>query len=249
MRKYLKKSHKKFTRKFAKKGAHLNKKMTASKDLIVYMSPQQMPFPPRYRTKLQCDLQGYVTSATAASGNFYFLMNSIYLPAASGGFPNSSPAIASLLPTGYSSLLNAHLYQRFRVFASKITVQVVPSAQADTVNFTITPSNAAGTPSVTYTAMAQPYTTSRLCQSNQKSFVKNFITQHKLEGVPKKAIEDDLSGNYEGSYATQVNQPRYWNCNWSTVDAVNTTTPLLFVVRLEYFVEMWSDTTGTLLES
>lgn len=223
---------------------------SASPTLVTYMSKGQSPFPRRYRTIFHSSIYGFV-AAGSTSGHFTVNMNSAYLPWAGGAWPNALPAIATLQPAGYSSVVNGTLYQNVRVYGSKLSVEFLPQALTDTVQVTLTPAVSAAVPTSVATAMAQPYTKQLLMSSSKMnsrngSFISNYMSQSKLLGVNKKAIEFDLSGNYTHTYNGDPANLFYWVVNLTTPDAVALATNLEYRVKLNIYCELYNDSAAIL---
>lgn len=227
-----------------------NRGFSASPTLVTYMSNGQSPFPRRYRTKFNASIYGYV-AAGSTSGHFSVNLNSAYLPFAAGSWPNALPAIATLQPAGYSSVVNQTLYQNVRVYGSKLLVEFLPQALTDTVQVTLTPSVSAATPTSVANAMAQPYNKQLLMSSSKMnsrtgSFISNYMSQSKLLGVNKKAIEYDLSGAYTHLYNADPTNTFSWVVNLTTPDAVALATNLEYRVKLVIYCELYNDSAAIL---
>lgn len=225
----------------------------ASPTLVTYMSKGQSPFPRRYRTIFHSSIYGFV-AAGATSGHFTVNMNSAYLPWAGGTWPNALPAIATLQPAGYSSIVNGTLYQNVRVYGSKLLIEFLPQALTDTVQVTLTPAVSPAVPTSVATAMAQPYTKQLLMSSSKMnskngSFISNYMSQSKLLGVAKKAIEFDLSGNYTHVYNGDPVNLFHWVVNLTTPDAVALATNLEYRAKLMIYCECYNDSAAILSQT
>lgn len=248
---------KRFVKKHGVKPTHMRgakKNRRFNKELITYLAPSQMPFPPRYRTKFVTEFMGSNAAGNYAANARYFIsLNSCYLPMNSGGWPNTLPAIATLAPTGYSSILNANLYQSARVYGSKVEIEFLPQALTDTLLVTLTPSQTSSNPASAAVAQQQPYTKKMFFSSSKtngkNNKLVNYITQHKFLGVSKRAIEDDLSGNYIQAYDAEPVNRLFWVINVITPDVTVTVAPVEFRVKVTYYVECFGATTATLLET
>jgi len=219
-------------------------KVRATSELVTYMAPRQMPFPPRYRTKFNIDIYGSI-AAGSATGQYFASLNSCLTPLAGGAWPGPSLAIAGAECTGLTQLLNANFYKKFRVYGSKISIEFLPQALADTVEVIVLPSD---TSSLTVAPLlGQPYAKNMMMSSSKMnsksgSFISNYMTVHKFLGVSKRAIEDDLSGQFAGSYTADPSTQFYWVVSWVTPDAVNLVTPLEYRLKLTYYTELYSPT-------
>lgn len=250
-RRYIKRRNTLFSRNRLRKSKYF-----ANKGMISYMAPLQQPMPPRYRCKFSIGAQFNVDpAASVASGAFVVDMNNIRLPFATSGldaapYANFAPSTAATLnPANYSALVNAELYQKYRVYSSKMILKVIPSAQSDTVMVTVVPALSTLGPSSTGTALAQPFCKSRLFQASQIGVISNYIAQHTLAGTTRRAIEDDLSNRYMGRYTNDTIEIFNWFVNWNTVDGVNLTTPLIFEVKMEYYCELFSDVSAQTIQT
>jgi len=245
-----KRTKRRVRRRMHKKKSH----SYASTNVVQYKAPRSMPFAPRYRTKMHCDIYGSLAAATAASGHYYVKLNNALLPYTGGGWPSAVPAIATLNPTGYSSIVNINLYSQYRVIASSITIEFLPSALADTIEVTVTPSAANTIPATTAVAMQQPYTKSMFMSSSKQnsrngSSITNYIDVARFLGVRKQALQDDLSGEYIGAYNAPSTIQFYWVVNWATPNNANNTTPLDYRVKMTYYIECFGAIFAEMLET
>lgn len=232
---------------FKKKG----RKFKANPGTVTFMSNSLIPVPPRYRCKFTCSIYGAIASG-AATGLYQISLNAMQLPFnTTSPMPGALPAVATLNPTGLSQLFNLMMYTQYRVYGSSIKLEVFPQALGDTVEFTITPSFDITAPPSTQIAMAQPYTKTLLVGAGKgKSYISNYITQHRLVGCSKRAIEDDLSGVYQDSIfpASAIQYPAYWILNWSTPDTANLNQSVNYKCTMTYYVELFGQNVAALTE-
>lgn len=253
--------------------AKAKKNVKASKELVTYMAPQQLPLPPKYRTKFTAKFFGSVPAAAGSASRTWLVnFNDPSLPFAytgTGTFGASTnlfdaPSIANntLNPTGFTTLWNTNMYQAARVYSSSIALEMIPSALADTVEAYIMPISAipaagfvVGTSN--YMALSQPLTKSQIFSSSKTNNIKNkgqlvnYCSQHKLLGVSKRAIEDDLSGNYEIDLANNTPNPlvpTYWQLGYDTLNKADLATFLDYRISVTYYVELYSLNVGQLLQ-
>jgi len=144
---------------------------------------------------------------------------------------------------GYSEL--KAIYNNWRVYGSKISVTLTPQALTDTVQLAVLPSYNSIISESLATVQQQPFAKSMQVSSSRGSGrpLTNFITQHKLAGVRRQAIEDDLSGKF----AANPGNPSVtatWNIFWETPDGVNLATNCTYNVKLTYFVEWFESNAG-----
>lgn len=233
-----------------------NKNYNANNRKITYFASSQMPFAPRYRTKLTLAFYGNIaigfTNNTA--GLYTVRLNSVFQPAASGNWPNALPAIATLAPAGYSSLANTNLYRTVRVYGSKIEMYCVPETSTDVIEVCITPSTVATAPASTAAAMEQFYTKQKLFNAgknlgNSKDVLKSYMTQHKFLGCRAGAIEDDLSGTFVHAYNGNPGVPMYWVVNAAMTDGVASTGTIDYTIKMTYWIEMYNSTGAIALET
>lgn len=230
------------------KGYNVN----CNKELVTYMVPHQMPFPPRFRTKMTCAIYGSI-AAGVNTATFTSKLNSCLLPFAGGTWTGASPAIATLNPAGFSAICNQNYYTSFRVYSSKILVEFLPQALADTIQIVIVPSISTGG-SVFAVSLEQPYAKSMFMSSSKQnsargSALTNYITVHKFMGVSKRAIEDDLSNKFNGFFNAQPGTLLEWVVEFVTPDAVVTVTPLEYRAVMTYYVEFYNAVNSTFVET
>lgn len=232
-------------------------KMFISKDVISYMPMGKLPYPPRYRTKLHIGVAGNIPAATT-SGAYSILQNGVFHPfnaaAVSGlltNIPGSLIPVANLAPVGFSNMCGAAaIYNSYRVFASSVKIQFIPGSVADTVNATLIPviyQTVNGVTSSTYTyptssteAMELPFAKNKLFMANQQgSPLKHSISQHKLFGVKKASIVDDIY-TYTGTYASLPVNKSLWMMFFETADATGLGSPLSYRLDVTYTVEFFN---------
>lgn len=140
------------------------------------------------------------------------------------------------------------MWSNCRVYGSKCSVVLTPQALADTVQVALIPSYADLTSASLADVQMNPFAKNITYSSSRGSGrpLTNFITQHKLLGVRRQAIEDDLSGKFaaDGNGADPQNVA-FWNIFWETPDAANLTQDVTYNVKMTYFVELFEQGTGT----
>lgn len=248
---------KKSRKTHVKRKRMFKKKYNASNKRLTYFAPGQMPFAPRYRTKLTLAFYGNIATGfiNNSAGLYILKLNAAFVPANSGNWPNPAPAIATLQPGGYSSLANTNLYRTVRVYASKVELEVIPETSTDPVEVCITPSTAAGAPASTGAAMEQLYTQQKVFNAGKAvgkqgdDRLKTYMTQHKFLGCTARAIEDDLSGTFAHAYNGNPGVPMYWIVNIATISGAATTAPISYTVKVTYWVELYNSTGAIALET
>lgn len=229
-------------------------KTFATREMITYMSPQQMPYPQRYRTKFTTAVQFNITAAQQA-GQIPIRLNSCNLPFGSSGlgaapYANALPSVATLQPAGFTAMFTTSQYQKCRVYASSIEINFAALSQSDPMMVTITPSVSGNNPTLTSIALEQPYTKHYLFTANRsRSVLRNYMTAHRLVGATQRAIEDDLSGNHYFSNGGQPGIPTYWVVNWNVVDAANSSSVVICEIKVIHYVELFSNYDAIMAET
>lgn len=245
-----------FKKRTFKKSSYTKNHAKANDELVIYMAPRQLPFPPRYRCKMVTAVYGYITTGAGSQSARYFLtFNSVFAPLSGGGFPNITPP-DTVEPTGFTQICNANFYRNFRVYGSKIMLELMPGNLLDTVECTITPSNTSSVPATVGTANGELYTRSGFFSSSKNnanskggSEIVNYMTVHKFFGVTKRAIEDDLSGNFIGTYNADPVTKLYWVVNYATPNGAGLTNQIDLRLRLTQYVEFFNNTSANMQES
>lgn len=219
-----------------------SKKNFASKNVIKYMPGRQLPLPPRYVTKLECDNTGTFTSGGAFVSNGYFVkLNSINNPmnTAATNLPNPTLAIATLDPTGLKTLFNVNGYTEFRVFKSQIMFKMTTASLSDNIGVCIIPAFTGQT--ATYDiARSKPFAKEMNFNTlNNGKWIRNTIGVPKLVGVRAQAIKDDLSGNFIGDLAADPGQTLLWNIYLKDLNGGNLTVTTGWEIKIRYWVELF----------
>lgn len=238
-------------RRFLRARGKKGNKTRATREMITFMSPKQMPYPQRYRTKFTTSVQGNLATTGAAkiNGQFFVRLNNPSQPfndsqldGTVNVYANFLPATATLQPAGLTSMFNTNQYQKMRVYSSRIEVNFIPLAISDPINVTITPSLNNATPALASSALEQPYTKQCVFDaSRSRSKLSNYITQHTLIGCTKRAVEDDLSDKFTVTTGSTPGIPLYWVVNWSMVDNVAFSANILVVIKVIHYVEMFAN--------
>lgn len=230
------------------------------KELVIYRNPKSIPFPSRYRCRLETNIYGYIPAATApgsAGVTYTALLNQAYQPYNSTSIPpNSNPVANTVNPTGYSSFANANLYTNVRVLSSRIKVEFLPESLLDTIQVVLVPTVGAPGRNVS-DWINQPFAVQGLMSSSKDdhnsrrggSELISSMTQHKLLGVSPRAIMDDLSGNYIHVYNSSTPVPMFWQIGWTTPDGSATVANIKYRFILEHYVEMFDPFVGATLDT
>jgi len=128
--------------------------------------------------------------------------------------------------------------------SSRITFEMACSYAGDIMVVCVTPSLGGTTPTSTAVAMGQQFTKTKLIQMGQPASscrIINKMSEAVITGVPKKAIEYDLSGNTIGNYTAQPADVNYWVVNFNRDDGAVTTGVTGWRCVLEHEVEYFGD--------
>lgn len=242
----------KYQRKYRKRKALKGEKISCSSERLTYMVNNQLPIPPRYRTKVTTMVYGRIEPADLAitgANRAYVNMNSIYLPfnngtwgaGGTGPFTLNSGLPSTIQPAGTSMLSRFQMYQAFRVYSSKIELSIVPETASDYIEATITPSENTNSPGNVGAALAVPYTKHLLFATGKgKSKLTNYMSVHKMRGVSKTALANDLSGQFEGAYNANPASRQYWIINLGQNNGDGTSLDIAFDLKITYWVEFFS---------
>lgn len=218
---------------------------------VVYIPPKS-PVSPRY----VCTMTRSFTNIFPlgfSSYNVSCFLNSPFqcfntgnnYPAASQGSSVTDNA------TGYASLCNGNFYLRSRVVASSCRVLLIPGVATDELTCSLCPSTTLNTPASIQIASGQPYNKTWDCmylkEIDGKSSGSNRISVHKLVGVTRQAIENDLSGQFNANFGGFPLNKLYWTLNFATLDNVATTAIIQCRVLVKYKVELYEPANMNLL--
>lgn len=225
---------------------------SATNDLVIWKNPRSKdPFPQRFRTVMHTAIQGSVPVGT--SSNLYFVRgNSAYLPFVGGAWGSGLPGIGTLNPTGYSNLVNNNFFYKWRVMSSKIRVQFAPQAAVDTIVVTVTPSFNSATPASTQAALTQQFTKYKTIGENQPESSQTITSEmhtHRLLGVRRQAILDDLSGQFFGNAASTPANVWAWVVNFQVIDAAVSINKIPYTCEVMHEIELFGDSTAADLET
>lgn len=249
-RTYRKKTYKKTYKKYNKKS---NARLNVNSERLTYMMGRQtaLPFPPRYKTKLTFSVYGILEAGDLdgiGEGRCWVNLNSPYHPIentswgplGSGPFTLPTVSHATIQPAAFSQICNATLYQSFRCYGSSIKITLTPKQTADNIELAITPSNQTGAPIAVATAMARPYSKRALMQVGKgKLGVNNYMSTNRLLGVTKSAIQNDLSGQFIGTFGTNPASQQYWIINVAKPNTTDSDADMDFEMTVTYYVEFF----------
>lgn len=212
-----------------------------------------LPFPESVRTTFFCEADYKIAIATASITSGAVKLNSPWLPfrpGASSAFSSYTflgPATeATLLPTGWSVLATANLYQFYKVLRSTIRIRWSGANSSNNVVVTVIPTFDVASFSSIYTARAAPMARQATFSVSKQStgvdrdgwFTYSF-DPYKLYAATRSEEKGDLvSGG--GTYNTDPLVVLWWQVFVQSTDLdVSATTASLFQVKVKYDVELF----------
>jgi len=170
----------------------------------------KLPLPPRYKTSMTISNAGFVAGGTASTF-FEVGFNSLQNPfQALSAIPGNALPLGND-PIGYSQLVDLDSYTKYRVYASKMTIDMAIQDPADQIGVCIIPADAGITPATYESLIQKPLAEHKVfsSQSDDKT-----ITSYKqittVAGVKRQAIEYDLSNQYNGTVSAVPLQNYTW---------------------------------------
>jgi len=230
--------------------------MSASSKLITFMPSYQNPFPPRYRTKLHIAAVGDITGAVA-EGPYQMGGNTLVFPLDPHGhstpyttLPNSLVNLSALNCVGQSNLLGSQgPYSHYRVFGSMCKITLMQnSTDTNPIMATLIPmSDQSAFPTSAVEAESLPYAKSILFNPyHGRGTLKSFMPCTKIFGITKTTLNID-SSIFSALYGQYPSRQFYWHL---MLDATDGTTDVSvgYKVDMTYYVELFSENTGSLLQ-
>jgi len=234
--------------KSGKTNQHSKSQTNNKADKIVFLPPgvsKAFPMPGIYETRFSSSIFGY-TSTSTGSGDYSwnFSMNNLYHPwntSYTTGLTPSGVSFSTLAPAYFSTLCSSALYQNYRVLDCSIFIDLVPQSVLDSVTCSVVVTNNAG-PLVSSVmnqrgAKTMDFLSGRTPKSGglvARTSVAKFL------GVSDRAIKDDLSYNYCGTYNSAPAKQLYWLVAIETADNSTLTQPVEVRIRLEWHVELFA---------
>ena len=232
------------------------KKRSGAPRTLVYLDRTRInPFPSRFITKMHTSIYGSIPSGQT-NGQFFIQMNACFKPFDSGGWLNARPTIATLNPTGYSSICNANMYQYYRVNSASVKCEVIPQSVSDSVIVTLTPSGVVNALVGTAQAMTMPWTKKGNFSANKNNTntkygnaIVNTIKMHDFFGVNKMIYDNELGANYTATYNFKPAKTAFMVMNWATPDNAVTTVALEYRIDLTQYVTFFENISGNLFQT
>lgn len=238
---------------------------------ITYLpsSSLQMPLPRCYHTRFTIEREFLIPASTSVQNiNSVFKLNSpiaipldnnVWTPDITQLFPyfnNNQNGVSVIAQecTGLSYLLgpsNTAPYSRFTVISSMFEILLEPTTDSDKMCGVVLPmSDNASANLQTGFLKAQPNIRYKeFEQSKGKQYLRKSQYVHSYLGVAKKALIDDLSGNYDGRYDTDPANKVYWKLVLNRCGSSNTTAgDIVGHIRITYNICLWNSSDGTFYE-
>jgi len=211
------------------------------------------PLPMELVTKFTVSGFAYL-GAGATTVNINFNLNGCYHPLASASSVTwgTGITIATFQCPGFPSLCSTTMYQSFVVRKALFEFDVTPQSVVDSVIFTGTPSQAAGTPGTVNAALTRPWTKQMGFAAGRTNRRGEYPFRHTVElakylGIPRLLYDNDQSGNFVGSDTSNPPATFPYVVNIATGDAAGLSQALELRVRITYFVLLRQLNTDVLL--
>lgn len=213
-----------------------------------------IPINPRYLTKMTMSFAGNTQIATTAggAGQFYVKLNSVHYPLQttpsfvdasnlSGAFLATTPAISitSFVPRGKPNLLSANMYNRYRVYASKIKVTALPQDPSDSVVLTVIPlSNTVGDGGEASIAQNIAFSKERICTLQADNKDNTIIQYMDCPSLFGKTTEQYMADeNMSAGYIANPVITAHWAVKHQRLAGGDYTDNISFNVEVVYYVE------------
>jgi len=205
------------------------------------------PLPSRLRAPFAAEMFCY-TASGAGTGNVTFLVGQYpFLPfnTSISGLTAVTNSFTTYKPIGFGLLANpiGSVYQWYRVFGSRIWVNVTPQSVTDSCVVAITPTTDAS-PSALGTILNQRMSVSGIMAANRPPptpwGLTNSLRMSEWLGVDESAIRNDLSGNYSSICSGYPAYAMSWNIAISSDDASTFSAPVSVDVRMILDLELFN---------
>lgn len=231
-----------------KKTSKKSFKLPSNAKMLTYIA--SAPLPPRFMTLFTYANTGIMPANTTNADKWVCKMNDPVFPFIKNGtfgysgFYGPVKALNTLEPSGLAALMNTSMYKYFRVNWSSISVRFIPQDTGDSVAVCIIPFNSLTTLPATLTydwaEQQQGAVTKIFTNSNCTQWLSNKGTVSYVTGVDPKAIEYDLSNQYNGSFAASPVALCYWYVFYKTFSAVQNIAQIGIECKGNYLTELWN---------
>jgi hypothetical protein len=232
-------------------GAGRFKSAVPNQQLVTYVPRNTLnPFPQRYRTRFYVESAWAVPIAVAATFDGIVGFNDLTHPfnSAFSALTYLGPATAATLePTGLTTLLNANMYQSYKVFNSTIGLKFSSTTSSNNMLCTIVPSTSSSLTTDIYVQRTQPLARNGCFNAskpdegcNQQGYLVNSRTVAQVLGLSQLQFDADdslLVAGVGGGPASTI----YWYIFFQAIDQdVSSATKSILQVRVSYDVELWN---------
>ncbi len=222
------------------------------RDAQILRHTPNLPIPERVRTTFSCEADYKIPIATASITSGAVKLNSPWLPfrpggvSAFGSYTFQGPATeATLLPTGWSQLATANLYQTVKVLRSTIMIRWNGSNSGNNVVLTVVPATNVASFSDIYQVRAAPLArqaTFSVSKPNtgtdRGGWFRYSIDPYVLTAATRAEEKGDLS--LATNYNLDPIVTLWWHVYLQSNDLdVSATTASLFQVKVIYDVELF----------
>jgi len=236
-----------------KKAARRRPRRRRSANAQLIRHAPNIPIPERMRTSFYVEADYKVPIATASISSGAVKLNSAWLPFRPGGssaFPSYTflgPATEStLLPTGFSQLCSANLYQLVKVVRSTIMIRWNGSNSGNNVVLTVVPALDIASFSTIYTVRAAPLARQATFSvskgnsgTNRGGWFRYSINPYILNSATNAEAKGDLTAGVSG-FNLDASINFWWHVYLQSNDLdVTATTASLLQVRVRYDVELF----------
>lgn len=225
------------------------KSPTNNAKMIVYKSPNNVPFPREYICKLRTRFSGTLASAgfTGGAATFILIGNDVFLPfsllpAANITWCNAATPL-SAASTGHGKLGQVGLYESALTLATKVRFWMNPSGtvQNDGLMATITPTNTGGgaNPTNCTNALNQPYVKWAEFRGagNAPKPITSYVDWARFLGISKHTYANDADVTWGQIYNSSPTNKLYMVINITTLDAAAPSATVPFTIELTQYVK------------
>lgn len=213
-----------------------------------------IPINPRYLTKFVVSGTGSVPAPGAgfSSGIFALKLNSPLQPnnastaLFTGTANNSGVFLGGTLggqnARGFSNLCSLNMYNKFRVYASKIKITCIPRAVTDSMVFCVYPvSNGTFNPTISATLdQSVAYSKELIASSNadmNRNTIISYIDLQSLDGLTREQLMSD--DTKVGTFSTDPSDLSLWIVKYQNTSNANFTNNIGFNWEITYYTELF----------
>lgn len=201
--------------------------------------------PRRILTKVVTTMTGYVPGAAGASGFFGINASSLFEPfnsvsnqmTGTGKITLGGSYSLTSNPMGYSEL--SGLYNYYKVHGAKLKVTCIPTANIDTLQYTVYPAifqDSVGNPTVN---IEQPYSKWRVTNAGASAREAEMVCHSKSRFVlgMNKGEYNGQAPTLISTYPLTINQ-WFYNVQWNTLNSTVNSNEIQWVFELTQYIEV-----------